>query len=179
MLIKGLAYVVPDNIDTDQIIPAKHLVYQVEGEEAKLYGKYAMSGLPEAILQKQPFIEGEGHESKYSIMITGKNFGCGSSREHAPLALAMAGVKAIVAEDYARIFYRNTVDGGFCTPYETAVRIVDEFSTNDEVEINTDTNVLKNITKNKEYKLNDLGSAKDIIEAGGLFKYAKTLGLIK
>lgn len=179
MIIKGLAYVVPDNIDTDQIIPAKHLVYQVEGEEAKLYGKYAMSGLPEEILQKQPFIEGDGHESKYAVMITGKNFGCGSSREHAPLALAMAGCKSVIAEDYARIFYRNAVDGGFITPYETPVRIVEEFNTDDEVEIDTDTYVLKNLTSGKTYQLNDLGSAKDIIEAGGLFQYAKKLGKIK
>ncbi len=179
MIIKGLAYVVPDNIDTDQIIPAKHLVYQVEGEEAKLYGKYAMSGLPEEILQKQPFIEGDGFESKYSVMITGKNFGCGSSREHAPLALAMAGVKCVIAEDYARIFYRNSVDGGFITPYETPVRIVEDFNTDDEVEIDTDSYILKNLTSGQTYQLNDLGSAKDIIGAGGLFLYAKKLGLIK
>ncbi len=138
-----------------------------------------MSGLPEDILQKQPFIEGDGYQSKYTVMITGKNVGCGSSREHAPLALAMAGVKCVIAEDYARIFYRNAVDGGFITPFETSVRIVDAFKTNDEVEIDTDTNILKNVSSGKTYQLNDLGSAKDIIDAGGLFKYAKTLGLIK
>lgn len=177
MSIKGIAYVIPDNIDTDQIIPAKHLVYQVEGEEAKLYGKYAMSGLPEDILQKQPFIEGDGYQTKYSVIITGKNFGCGSSREHAPLALQIAGLKAIVAEDYARIFYRNTVDGAFVTPYETSTRLLDEFKTGDEVEI--DGSTLKNLNTNKSFILNDLGSAKDIIEAGGLFQYAKNLGMIK
>lgn len=178
-IIKGKAYCLPDNIDTDQIIPAKHLVYSVEGEEAKLYGKYAMSGLPEAILEEQPFIEGEAYESQYSIMVTGHNFGCGSSREHAPLALQYAGIDAIIAEDYARIFYRNAVDGGFVTPYEIGERILDSVETGDELEIDTESNTLKNITKGTTHQLKDLGSAGEIIGAGGLFEYAKTIGMIK
>lgn len=177
--IKGLAYVLGNNIDTDQIIPAIHLVYQVEGEEAKMYGKLAMSGLPEDILKEQPFIENDSYESKYAVMIAGTNFGCGSSREHAPLALEKAGIKAVIANDYARIFYRNAVDGGFIIPYETDTYLGDVIKTGDEVIVDTDKNTITKVETNKTYNLADLGSAKDIIKAGGIFEYARKHKLIK
>ena len=168
--IRGKVYVVGDNIDTDQIIPAIHLVYRTDiEEEAKQYGKYAMSGMdPKSI--KIPFIKNNRYKSDYTIMISGKNFGCGSSREHAPLALDRAGIKAVVAESYARIFYRNSVDGGFLIPYETKNRLIDEVKTGDEVEISG--KILKNITTGKEYTLADLGDIEGIIRAGGIFNYA-------
>ena len=174
--IRGKAYVVGDNIDTDQIIPAIHLVYRTDiEEEAKNYGKYAMSGMDPSSI-KVPFIEGDRYESNYTIMISGKNFGCGSSREHAPLSLDKAGIKAVVAESYARIFYRNSVDGGFLIPYETKDRLVDEVKTGDEIEISG--NILKNITTNKEYILGELGDIEGIIKAGGIFNYAVENGFI-
>ncbi|MGM0508228.1 MAG: 3-isopropylmalate dehydratase [Fusobacteriota bacterium] len=178
-IIKGKAYVLGDNIDTDQIIPAKHLVYKMDDEEeSKLYGKYAMSGLPAKITENNEFIEEGKFKSIYTFMVAGKNFGCGSSREHAPYALEKAGIKAVIAEDYARIFYRNSVDGGFITPLETPVRLCDEIKTGDELEVNTEEFTLKNLTSGKEYNLKDLGDVKDIIEAGGLFDYAKQEGII-
>jgi 3-isopropylmalate/(R)-2-methylmalate dehydratase small subunit len=174
--IRGKAYVVGDNIDTDQIIPAIHLVYRTDiEEEAKQYGKYAMSGMdPKSI--EVPFIEGDRYESEYTIMISGKNFGCGSSREHAPLALDKAGIKAVVAQSYARIFYRNSVDGGFLIPYETKDRLIGEIKTGDEVEISE--NILKNISTDKEYILGELGDIEGIIRAGGIFNYAVQNGFI-
>lgn len=178
-IIKGKAYVLGDNIDTDQIIPAQYLVYKTEGEESKMYGKLAMAGLPEDIMKEQPFVKGEALTSEYTVMVAGKNFGCGSSREHAPLALGMAGIEVLIAEDYARIFYRNSVDGGFLTPYETSIKLVDKFETGDEVEVNKALNTVKNVTKNVTYSLEDLGSVKDIVEAGGLFHYAREKELIK
>jgi len=174
--IRGKAYVVGDNIDTDQIIPAIHLVYRTDlEEEAKNYGKYAMSGMDPKTIEV-PFIQGDRYESDYTIMISGKNFGCGSSREHAPLSLDKAGIKAVVAESYARIFYRNSVDGGFLIPYETKDRLVDEIKTGDEIEISG--NILKNITTNKEYILGELGDIEGIITAGGIFNYAVQNGFI-
>lgn len=173
-IIKGKVYVLGDNIDTDQIIPAMHLVYKIDDpEEVKLYGKYAMSGLPADIAGDKPFIKDGECTSEYVVMVAGKNFGCGSSREHAPLALEIAGIKAVIAEDYARIFYRNAVDGGFLIPFETEKSIKEGFSTNDEVEIDTDKGIITNHTKGQTYDLRDLGDVKDIIEAGGLFSYAK------
>ncbi|MCK4797184.1 MAG: 3-isopropylmalate dehydratase [Spirochaetes bacterium] len=179
-IIKGKAFILKDNIDTDQIIPAMHLVYKLDdNEESKLYGKYALSGVPEKDLNGKPFVKEGKYESEYNIIIAGKNFGCGSSREHAPFALNKAGIKAIVAQDYARIFYRNSVDGGFLIPFETDERLINEIKTNDELEINIEDSTLKNITSSKIYKLKSLGDVWSIIEAGGLFSYAKRKGFIK
>ncbi|TFG95460.1 MAG: 3-isopropylmalate dehydratase, partial [Calditrichales bacterium] len=101
--IKGKVYVLGTNIDTDQIIPAEHLVYSLsDPEEAKMYGHFALSGVPidKAGLPEGniPFIDGEASRSEYDIIIADSNFGCGSSREHAPFALQKAGVKAVIAE---------------------------------------------------------------------------------
>lgn len=178
-IIKGKVYVLGDNIDTDQIIPAQYLVYQTEGEEAKKYGELAMSGLPVDIMETQPFVEKGEQVSEYKVVVGGKNFGCGSSREHAPLALAMAGIDVIIAEEYARIFYRNSVDGGFLTPYETPNRIIESFSTNEEVEVDIETNTIRNITRNETHNLKDLGSVKEIVKSGGIFEYARKNELIK
>lgn len=182
--ITGRVFVVGDNIDTDQIIPAKHLVYDTHSpEERKLYGKFAMSGVPE---EKSglpnggiKFVEDGTHLSKFNIIVGGRNFGCGSSREHAPLALQIAGVKAVVAQTYARIFYRNSVDGGFVMPLESVENIFADFKTGDEVVIDLAKNVITNSTSGKSFALRSLGDAAEIINAGGLFSYARKIGMIK
>lgn len=182
-IIKGKAYVLGNNIDTDQIIPAEHLVYNMsDEEESKKYGHFALSsvplpqaGLPEGNI---PFIDGENWQSEFSIVIGGSNFGCGSSREHAPYAMQKAGVQAVVAESYARIFYRNSVDGGFIVPYEGTEKLNDKIKTGDELEINLETNELKNLSDGTVYKLNSLGDVLPIINAGGLFEYARASGMI-
>ncbi len=182
--ITGTVYVVGDNVDTDQIIPAKHLVYDTHSpEERKLYGKYAMSGVPEdkSGLPKGgvKFVKEGEFGSEFPIIVGGKNFGCGSSREHAPLALQIAGVKAVIAQTYARIFYRNSVDGGFLKPLESVENIFKSFSTGDKVEIELDANKITNKTTGKTFELRPLGDAADIINAGGLFAYARKIGMIK
>ncbi|MEC9486611.1 MAG: 3-isopropylmalate dehydratase [Prosthecochloris sp.] len=182
-IIQGKAYVLGKNIDTDQIIPAEHLVYSLsDPEEVKLYGKYALSGvpLPEAGLPEgnTPFVADDKFASQYSIIIAGPNFGCGSSREHAPFALQVAGVKAIVAESYARIFYRNCVDGGFVIPYETAEKLNQSVMTGDELKIDIENNTVTNLTQNITYSLNPLGDVFDIVKAGGIFAYAKQENLM-
>jgi len=182
-IIKGKAYVLGDNIDTDQIIPAEHLVYSLsDKEESKLYGHYALSSVPagKAGLPggNTPFIEGDGYQSEFNIIIGGANFGCGSSREHAPFALEKAGVKAIIASSYARIFYRNSVDGGFLAPLETPEKLNDKIKTGDELEINLENYTLKNLSDGKEYTLRELGDVLPIVEAGGIFKYARETEMI-
>lgn len=177
-IIKGKAYVLGDDIDTDQIIPAHHLVYSLsDPDERKLYGKYALSGVPvaEAGLPEGNcrFVEGEGHRSQYSIIIGGKNFGCGSSREHAPFALKEAGVQVVIAQFYARIFYRNSVNGGYLVPCETPERLVDRIHTGDELEVDLAAHVLKNVTRGTSFPLNPLGDILPILEAGDVFAYAK------
>lgn len=176
--ISGKVFVLGDDIDTDQIIPAQHLVYSLtNAEERKLYGKYALSGVP--IAQSGlpsgniSFIREGKSVSEYAIVIGGKNFGCGSSREHAPFALREAGVRVVVAESYARIFFRNSVNGGYLIPYETPQRLVEAFKTGDMAEISVQENLLRNLSTNAIHPLNPLGDIQPILEAGDIFAYAK------
>jgi 3-isopropylmalate/(R)-2-methylmalate dehydratase small subunit len=176
--IKGKVYVLGNNIDTDQIIPAGHLVYSLsDPEESKRYGQYALSGVPNVVAGLPegniPFVPENEDKSDYSIIIAGGNFGCGSSREHAPFALQKAGVKAIIAESYARIFYRNAVDGGFVIPFESTEKINSDIKTGDEIEIIIDQKTILDHTTGKKYQIKPLGDLLPIIEAGGLFEYAR------
>jgi len=181
--ITGKAFVLGDNVDTDQIIPAEHLVYSLTKEdEARQYGRYAFSGVP---VEKSglpegnvPFIKGENFESEFSIVVGGANFGCGSSREHAPFALQKAGLKVVVAESYARIFFRNAVDGGFVLPYECKEKLNDKIKTNDELVLNVAENKLINKTSGDSFTLKPLGDILPIIEAGNIFEYARKAGLM-
>ena len=181
--ICGRAFVLGKNIDTDQIIPAEHLVYSLsDPEESKNYGKFALSGVPEkdSGLPKGniPFVEEGQYRSQFNIIIGGSNFGCGSSREHAPACMEIAGVQAVVAESYARIFYRNSIDGGFFIPLEAKQKLTEEIQTGDEITIDLQTYTLTNETQKKTYSLNSLGDVIDIIEAGNIFEYARKSGLI-
>lgn len=181
--IEGKAYVLGDDIDTDQIIPAEHLKYSMtDPEERKLYGAYANVGVPDGQRGLPdghiPFVREGEHESDFSIIVAGRNFGCGSSREHAPFALAEAGCKAIVAEFYARIFFRNCVNGGFVLPCETPVRLIEKVRTGDELTLDLPNLTLTNQTTGEDYDLKPLGDVKPIIDAGGVFAYAKQTGMI-
>ncbi len=183
-IICGKAFVLGDNIDTDQIIPAEYLSYNpADADERKYFGRYALSGVPagESGLPEGniPFVAGEAFSGEFAVIVGGRNFGCGSSREHAPLAIAEAGCHAVVAESYARIFYRNSINGGYLVPFETPQRLVDEIKTGDEVELDTAAGVLKNVTADREYQLNPLGDVADIIAAGGIFEYARRSGMLK
>lgn len=183
-IIEGQAYVLGNDVDTDQIIPAEHLVYSLsDPEESKNYGRFALSsvplegaGLPDG---GKRFVEEGEYQSAYSIIIGGKNFGCGSSREHAPAAMEIAGIKAVVAESFARIFYRNSIDGGFFIPLESAALLINEIKTGDTVSINISESALTNKTQNKTYELKPLGDVIEILEAGNIFEYAKKTGLMK
>ena len=147
-----------------------------------MYGKYALSGvppeqggLPEGNIA---FIDEGRFDSEYTIIIAGQNFGCGSSREHAPFALKVAGIKAIIAESYARIFYRNSVDGGFVIPYETSEHLNQIINTGDELRIDVALNTIENLTRKVTYTLNPLGDVFSIVEAGGIFAYARQENLM-
>ena len=177
-IIKGQVFCLGDHIDTDQIIPAKHLVYKTnDPEERKFYGKFALSGLPAG--HDYPFVEKNKIKSNYKVILARKNFGCGSSREHAPLALKEAGIQIVIAQSYARIFYRNAVDGGFFPPMETFSSFKDDhsFKTGDEVIVNLEKSFLENARTGEKIKLKDLGFIKEIIDAGDLFTYAQKKGL--
>jgi len=181
--ITGKAYVLGDNIDTDQIIPAQYLTLNPSiPEEYKAFGKYALSSVPKAAagLPKGhiPFHTKDEFVSDYQIIIAGKNFGCGSSREHAPIALAAAGIQAVIAEFYARIFFRNSVNGGYLIPIESVDRLMDKVCTGDDLEIDIPSNKLTNRTTQEVWALKPLGEVAPIIDAGGLFPYARKVGML-
>ncbi|KAL5748454.1 hypothetical protein ACOSP7_025495 [Xanthoceras sorbifolium] len=173
----GLCYVVGDNIDTDQIIPAEYLtLVPSKPDEYEKLGSYALVGLPSTYTTR--FIDQNETKTKYKIVIGGDNFGCGSSREHAPVALGASGVAAVVAESYARIFFRNSVATGEVYPLESEGRLCEECSTGDVVTIEMAESRLINHTTGKEYKLKPIGDAGPVIQAGGIFAYARNSGMI-
>jgi len=92
--------------------------------------------------------------------------------------LNVAGAEAIIAESYARIFYRNCVDGGFLIPYEAPQKLNDKIKTGDELEINLNKNTIKNVTSGELYELRPLGDVLPIIEAGNIFEYARQNGMM-
>src|SRR2546426_6552646 len=134
----GPVYVVRDNIDTDQIIPAQYLnlVPTIPDEYEKL-GSFALIGLPDS-LYPQRFIKPGQLDSEFPIVVAGRNFGCGSSREHAPIALGSAGCKVVLAESFARIFFRNCVATGELYPCECMDRLCEILKTGDVVSVDLD-----------------------------------------
>jgi 3-isopropylmalate/(R)-2-methylmalate dehydratase small subunit len=175
-VIAGPAFVVQHNIDTDQIIPAQYLtlVPTIPSEYEKL-GSYAMIGLPDALYLTRYVEEGEA-KTKFPIVIAGRNFGCGSSREHAPIALGAAGCEVVVAESFARIFFRNCIATGELYPYDTTVALSEEIKTGDHVEVDFNRDELR--ANGKTYRLKPLGEVKPVIDAGGIFEFARQSGLI-
>lgn len=176
--IRGKAFVVKDNIDTDQIIPAEFLMLvPTVAEEYEKLGSHAMAGLPESLYPTR-FIPAGEIKTPYKIVIAGRNFGCGSSREHAPISMGGSGCEVVVAESFARIFFRNCIATGELYPCETPQRLVEKIQTGDEVEIDLDQATLKEIKTGTVYSLKPLGDAKPVIDAGGIFDYARQTGMI-
>ncbi|MFE1743846.1 3-isopropylmalate dehydratase [Coleofasciculus sp. H7-2] len=175
-LIRGAIFVLDDNIDTDQIIPAEYLtLVPSKPDEYEKLGSYALIGLPD---RYGKFVASGEIKTQYPIIIAGENFGCGSSREHAPIALGASGVKAVVAQSYARIFFRNCAATGELYPWESVERLCDEFETGQEVSIDFEQNQLINHTLGKVYSLQPLGDVGPVIDAGGIFAYARQTGMI-
>jgi 3-isopropylmalate/(R)-2-methylmalate dehydratase small subunit len=163
MNLYGTAWKFGDNIDTDQIIPARYLVTS-DPEEL---GKHCMEDADPEFVKKVRVGD---------VLVGEKNFGCGSSREHAPIAIKAAGVSAVIAISFARIFYRNSINLGlplFETP--AAARI----EQGDALELHPTTGEIKNVTKNETYQATPLPPfAQEIMAAGGLMKYvARKKGL--
>ena len=147
------------NIDTDVIIPGQYLKIHDPNELAK----HAIEGIDPDFPKKV---------SQGDFMVCGNNFGCGSSREHAPIALAKVGIKAILAPSFARIFYRNSIDGGYLLPIEIERETLSKISDKDELEIFFPENKIVNVTRNESYRMVPFPSlVAEIVEAGGLINY--------
>jgi 3-isopropylmalate/(R)-2-methylmalate dehydratase small subunit len=173
--ITSPVFVVRDNIDTDQIIPAQYLtLVPTKPDEYEKLGSYALIGLPDDQYPEK-FIK-EGTKTDYKIVIAGKNFGCGSSREHAPIAMGAAGCHVVIAESYARIFFRNCVATGEIFPYDSNDRLCDILKTGDVATVDFDSDTLT--VSGKTYQLKPLGEVRPVIEAGGVFNYARKSGML-
>ncbi len=159
MIGKAIKYDMND-INTDLIIPARYLTLADPDHLAK----HCMEDLDENFIKNQK-------KFSYSILVTGTNFGCGSSREQAPMALKAAGIICIIAPSFARIFFRNAINIGLpIIEFENTELI----ATNDDLEINFTEGMIKNISTNSEYEIKSIPSfLREIITAEGLINYAR------
>lgn len=174
----GPVYVVRDNIDTDQIISAQYLnLVPTIPEEYEKLGSYALAGLPESLYPTRYVKEGQ-LDSDYPIVVAGRNFGCGSSREHAPIALGSAQCRLVLAESFARIFFRNCVATGELYPCEITERLCDVLKTGDVVTVDLDAATVTAQNTGKAYQFKPLGDVRPVVDAGGLFNYARQSGMI-
>ncbi len=156
--MRGKVWKFGDNIDTDLIIAARYLNTSEPSELAKHVMEDAD---PEFVSKMQ----------KGDIIVAGENFGCGSSREHAPIALKAAGISAIVAPTFARIFYRNAFNMGLPI-FE--LKEIDEINEGDTIRIDMDSGEIINETTGKSYKFNPIPEfMQELVNAGGLIEYAK------
>jgi len=158
VVIKGKIHKFGDDINTDDIIAAKYLV----STDAKELGKHCMETI------KPDFAQAV---SPGDIIVAGDNFGCGSSREHAPLAIKGCGVSAVIARSFAAIFFRNAINIGL--PFLES-EDVDKINDGDLVEINLETGEINNLTQTKMYKTQAFPEfLQQIVESGGLINYIR------
>jgi 3-isopropylmalate/(R)-2-methylmalate dehydratase small subunit len=160
MTLKGIVHKYSkDNIDTDVILPGPYLKIHDHDE----LSKHAMEGIDADFSSKV---------SKGDFMLAGSNFGCGSSREHAPIALSRSGISAVLAPSFARIFYRNCVDGGYLLPLEIERFTLEQISDGDTLEIEIENNQIHDITNGKNFSISPFPPLiKKIIDSGGLMYY--------
>jgi len=159
MKIKGKCWKFGDNIDTDAIIPARYL----NTTEAEELAMHVMEDADREFINKA---------SRGDIIIGGNNFGCGSSREHAPLAIKAFGIGCVIANSFARIFFRNAINIGL--PIIESSETVNDAGEGDEIEVIADKGIIRNVTKGKEYSVKPFPQfLQEIINNDGLMNWIK------
>lgn len=159
MILRGRIWKFGSNIDTDAIIPARYLNTSDPAELARHVMEDADKDFPSRV-------------KAGDMIVADSNFGCGSSREHAPIAIKAAGIQAVVAKSFARIFYRNAFNIGL--PIFESEEAVDGISEGDTIEIDADGGVIKNITKKEKYRAKPIPAfMQELIAAGGLIEWTK------
>jgi len=159
VLISGRVWRFGNDIDTDVIIPARYL----NTSDPQGLAKHVMEGIDRDF---------PGKVKTGDIIVAGKNFGCGSSREHAPIAIKAIGIHAVVARSFARIFYRNAFNIGL--PIFESPEASENIKESEEIEIDADNGIIKNLTTHKEYKVNPIPPfMQELIAAGGLVEWTK------
>ncbi len=159
MILKGKVWKFGNNIDTDAIIPARYLNTSDPDELAKHLMEDADKEFPSKV-------------KAGDLIIAEANFGCGSSREHAPIAIKAAGIQAVVAKSFARIFYRNSFNIGL--PIFESEEAAEKIREGDEIEVDADNGVIRNITNGEEYTAKSIPPfMQELISAGGLIEWTK------
>ena len=159
MSLRGKAWKYGDDVDTDVIIPARYLNTSDPAELAR----HCMEDIDASFASKV---------ASGDFIVAGKNFGCGSSREHAPIAIKASGASAVIARSFARIFYRNAFNMGL--PIFESVEAVDGTKEGDQIEVDADNGVIRNLTSNKTFKATPVPPfMQELITAGGLMAYTK------
>lgn len=160
-VLRGRVHKYGANIDTDVIIPGAYL----KEMDPKKLATHAMEGVDSEFTKKV---------KPGDFVVAGRNFGCGSSREHAPIALKYSGIKAVLAPTFARIFYRNAVDGGHLLPIEISDDAYSKIEKDDELEIDLQNGQIKNLSKGESYTMKPFPDiVLKIIQVGGLMNYTK------
>lgn len=156
---KGTVFKYKDNVDTDVIIPARYL----NTPNAKELASHCMEDIDTSFVQKV---------QSGDIMVAGYNFGCGSSREHAPLAIKTCGISVVIAKSFARIFYRNAINIGL--PILECEEAADQIQAGDEVTVDFNTGIITDLTQNKEWQAQPFPPfIQNIIDKGGLMASLK------
>lgn len=156
---KGTVFKYKDNVDTDVIIPARYL----NTPNAKELASHCMEDIDTSLVQKV---------KSGDIMVAGWNFGCGSSREHAPLAIKTCGISVVIAKSFARIFYRNAINIGL--PILECEEAADQIQAGDEVTVDFNTGIITDLTQNKEWQAQPFPPfIQNIIDKGGLMASLK------
>lgn len=159
MKTQGTVFKYPDNVDTDVIIPARYL----NTPNAQELAKHCMEDIDKEFVSKV---------KTGDVMVGGWNFGCGSSREHAPLAIKTCGTGCVIAKSFARIFYRNALNIGM--PILECEQAAEDIQAGDEVSVDFDTGVITNITTGKQYQAEPFPAfIQNIIQKGGLLASLK------
>ena len=159
MLIRGRVWKFGNDVDTDAIIPARYL----NTSDPKELAKHLMEDADRDFPNKMKVGD---------ILVAGKNFGCGSSREHAPIAIKASGIQAVIAKSFARIFYRNAFNIGLAI-FESP-DAAEKIRETDEIAIDADNGIIKNLTTHEEYKANPIPPfMQELIDAGGLIEWTK------
>lgn len=159
MIIKGKVHKFGNDINTDDIIAAKYLI----STDAKELGRHCLESI------KPDFVN---TVNRGDIIVAGKNFGCGSSREHAPLAIKGCGISAVIARSFAAIFFRNAINIGL--PF-LELDQVDKINTGDLLEINLSSGIIKNLSRNQTYKTQPFPDfLQEIVKKGGLMNWIRT-----
>src|SRR6059036_364113 len=161
-VLRGRAWKFGVNVDTDQIIPAKYAIYSLDEKEL---GKHAMEGVPNRETWAAQVTAGD-------IMVAGSNFGCGSSREIAPMAIRGAGISLVIADSYARIFFRNAINMGY--PILQSPQAAEAVEEGDELEVDLEEGIIRNLTKGDEYRAEAFPQfMTDLLKMGGLVPWVR------